>query len=132
MLIFHKLLNLPTIKNFCFNLSHTHPWECTAQILKRCFISIQCLDKLLHKTKFYMQGRNNNLLRGNQGLMNDVFVAHNHLFFQRLLFFSPVLTFSSAIHQQRKLFFCISTLLAQKKVYYFSVYTYLLLMLKVY
>ena len=30
MRIFHKLPDLWTFKNFCFNFFHTHPWECTA------------------------------------------------------------------------------------------------------
>ena len=47
-------------------------------------------DELLHKTKFYMQRWDNDLFCGNQGLMNDVFLACNHFFPQRPLFLSSV------------------------------------------
>ena len=133
MRITHRLSDLQITKNFCLNLFHTHPWECTAQILKACFISIQCLDRLLHKTKFYIKWKEYDLCCGNLRLVNDVFVAHNHLFSQRPFFSRPMFTFCSAVAQTEKTrIFCITALLVQMKVYHFSVHPYLQFMLNAY
>ena len=120
MRIFYKLPDLRTIKNFCFNFLQTHPWECTAKISKACFLSIQRLDELLHKTKFYMQWKENDIFCGNLGLVNHVFVTHNRLFSQRSFFSCQVITYCSAIaHTEKTQIFFITALLAKKKVYHF-------------
>ena len=98
--VFDKCLYMRSVKDATFFV--TQGWEYGTNILEAFSFFVQCLIKLLHEPKRYVQGCKNYVLMGKQWFVENVFNTNIELLHGRSSISCPMIFSVVAVPQAKK------------------------------